>query len=57
MLNIACSVSAYHEIEIFLVGSCYLTIPYQLQQLRGYIQKFPDWLPGATAANGIDICH
>jgi len=25
--------------------------------LRGCIQKFPDWLPGATTANGKTLCH
>jgi len=26
-------------------------------ETRGCIQKFPDWPPGATAANGIALCH
>jgi hypothetical protein len=25
--------------------------------IRGCIQKFPDWLPGARTANGIVLCH
>jgi hypothetical protein len=25
--------------------------------VRGCIQKFPDWLPGARAANGKAVCH
>jgi len=26
-------------------------------KLRGYIQKFPDWPPGARTANGTAVCH
>jgi hypothetical protein len=26
-------------------------------QIRGCIQKFPDWPPGARTANGIALCH
>jgi hypothetical protein len=25
--------------------------------IRGYIQKFPGWPPGARTANGIALCH
>jgi hypothetical protein len=25
--------------------------------IRGCIQKFPDWPPGARTANGIALCH
>jgi hypothetical protein len=25
--------------------------------VRGYIQKFPDWPPGARTANGTALCH
>jgi hypothetical protein len=25
--------------------------------MRGYIQKFPDWPPGARTANGTALCH
>jgi hypothetical protein len=25
--------------------------------IRGYIQKFPDWPPGATTASGTALCH
>jgi hypothetical protein len=25
--------------------------------VRGYIQKFPDWPPGARTENGIALCH
>jgi hypothetical protein len=25
--------------------------------MRGCIQKFPDWPPGARAANGTALCH
>jgi hypothetical protein len=25
--------------------------------IQGCIQKFPDWLPGATAANVTALCH
>jgi hypothetical protein len=25
--------------------------------IRGCIQKFPDWLPGARTANGTALCH
>jgi hypothetical protein len=25
--------------------------------MRGCIQKFPDWLPGARTSNGIALCH
>jgi hypothetical protein len=25
--------------------------------IRGCIQKFPDWLPGARTANGTAFCH
>jgi hypothetical protein len=26
-------------------------------RVRGCIQKFPDWPPGARTANGIALCH
>jgi hypothetical protein len=25
--------------------------------IRGCIQKFPDWAPGARTANGTALCH
>jgi hypothetical protein len=28
-----------------------------LAAVRGYIQKFPDWLPGARTTNGTAFCH
>jgi hypothetical protein len=27
------------------------------RNVRGYIQKFPDWTPGARTANGRALCH
>jgi hypothetical protein len=26
-------------------------------EVHGYIQKFPDWPPGARTANGTPLCH
>jgi hypothetical protein len=31
--------------------------PDQLWDLRGCIQKFPDWPPGARTANDTALCH
>jgi hypothetical protein len=25
--------------------------------IRGFIQKFPDWPPGTSTANGTALCH
>jgi hypothetical protein len=36
--------------------ACSLVITEQLK-LRGCIQKFPDWPPGARTANGVAPCH
>jgi hypothetical protein len=27
------------------------------EDIRGCIQKFPDWPPGARTANGTALCH
>jgi hypothetical protein len=29
----------------------------EISDLRGCIQKFPDWPPGARTANGTALCH
>jgi hypothetical protein len=29
----------------------------ELDTMRGCIQKFPDWQPGARTANGTALCH
>jgi hypothetical protein len=31
--------------------------PSLLHEIRGCIQKFPDWPPGARTANGTALCH
>jgi hypothetical protein len=31
--------------------------PAREMDIRGSIQKFPDWLPGAKKANGTALCH
>jgi hypothetical protein len=28
-----------------------------VEEIRRYIQKFPDWPPGARTANGTALCH
>jgi uncharacterized phage protein gp47/JayE len=28
-----------------------------LASIEGFIQKFPDWPPGARTANGTALCH
>jgi len=36
--------------RIWLVGAPW-------KEVRGCIQKFPDWLPGARTENGTTLCH
>jgi hypothetical protein len=31
--------------------------PPRSMDVRGCIQKFPDWLPGAKTVNGTALCH
>jgi hypothetical protein len=32
-------------------------IEFEVLHIRGCIQKFPDWPPGASTANGTALCH
>jgi len=37
--------------------SCYSFFIQKIWNIRGCIQKFPDWLPGAKSANGTALFH
>jgi hypothetical protein len=32
-------------------------VKFQVSDIRGCVQKFPDWPPGERTANGIALCH
>jgi hypothetical protein len=38
-------------------GAQFSSVRYIANRIRGCIQKFPDWLPGARTANGTALCH
>jgi hypothetical protein len=52
--------------RILLACSCYMSNKcslvggdnkHNMKNVRGRIQKFPDWLPEARTANGTALCH
>jgi hypothetical protein len=43
------------EAEEYCIMRSFITCTFQ--QIRGCIQKFPDWPPGARTANGTALCH
>jgi hypothetical protein len=39
------------------INTLTLTSPSRGEHTRIYIQKYPDWTPGAITANGTALCH
>jgi hypothetical protein len=45
-----------YSVNISYRNLCTFSDTYIFWQVRGYIQKFPNWLPGARTANGTSRC-